>query len=93
MMQVCEAHPSRKHPKTLSITRIPMLGDRPSAGDCRIGIVSYQTLLPGCYAWRALGPRGEQWEPQRGTGQGGEERKRVSAVLSAPLPLLAQEDP
>eukprot|EP00959_Pyramimonas_sp_CCMP1952_P213182 4460634-Pyramimonas_sp.AAC.1 len=28
-----------------------------------------------------------------GTGQGGEKRGRVSGVLSAPSPLLAQEDP
>eukprot|EP00976_Prorocentrum_cordatum_P110045 1195126-Prorocentrum_minimum.AAC.2 len=28
-----------------------------------------------------------------GTGHGGEKRGRVSGVLSAPLPLLPQEDP
>eukprot|EP00976_Prorocentrum_cordatum_P112907 1195611-Prorocentrum_minimum.AAC.1 len=38
------------------------------------------------------GPRGEQWETV-GNWTQGEKRGRVSGVLSAPLPLLAQEDP
>eukprot|EP00976_Prorocentrum_cordatum_P075112 1181788-Prorocentrum_minimum.AAC.1 len=36
--------------------------------------------------------RGERSGRKWGTGQGGEKRGRVSGVLSAPLPLLAQED-
>eukprot|EP00976_Prorocentrum_cordatum_P071709 1180431-Prorocentrum_minimum.AAC.1 len=39
-----------------------------------------------------LGPRGEQWEKVENWTQG-EKRGTVSGVLSAPLPLLAQEDP
>eukprot|EP00959_Pyramimonas_sp_CCMP1952_P150483 3149368-Pyramimonas_sp.AAC.1 len=37
-------------------------------------------------------PRGEQWE-KVGNWTQGEKRGRVFGVLSAPLPLLAQEDP
>eukprot|EP00976_Prorocentrum_cordatum_P044339 896881-Prorocentrum_minimum.AAC.3 len=37
--------------------------------------------------------QGESSGRKRGTGQGGERRRRVSGVLTAPLPLLAQEDP
>eukprot|EP00976_Prorocentrum_cordatum_P059774 1175645-Prorocentrum_minimum.AAC.1 len=40
----------------------------------------------------SLGPRGEQWE-KVGNWTQGEKRARVSGVSSAPLPLLAQEDP
>eukprot|EP00976_Prorocentrum_cordatum_P082238 1184733-Prorocentrum_minimum.AAC.1 len=39
-----------------------------------------------------LGQRGEKWE-KVGNWTQGEKRGRVSGVLSAPLPLLAQEDP
>eukprot|EP00976_Prorocentrum_cordatum_P060912 1176091-Prorocentrum_minimum.AAC.2 len=43
-----------------------------------------------CDASRAKGESsGRKW----GTGQGGEKRGKVSGVLSASLPLLAQEDP
>eukprot|EP00976_Prorocentrum_cordatum_P079753 1183692-Prorocentrum_minimum.AAC.1 len=38
------------------------------------------------------GPRGAQWK-EVGNWTQGEKRGRVSGVLSAPLPLLAQEDP
>eukprot|EP00976_Prorocentrum_cordatum_P088268 1187241-Prorocentrum_minimum.AAC.1 len=36
--------------------------------------------------------KGERSGRKWGTEQGGEKRGRVSGVLSAPLPLLAQED-
>eukprot|EP00959_Pyramimonas_sp_CCMP1952_P092798 1941995-Pyramimonas_sp.AAC.1 len=39
------------------------------------------------------GPEGESSGRKWGPGQGGEKRGRVSGVLRAPLPLLAQEDP
>eukprot|EP00959_Pyramimonas_sp_CCMP1952_P020055 423464-Pyramimonas_sp.AAC.1 len=38
------------------------------------------------------GPWGEQWE-RVGDWTQGEKRGRVSGVLRAPLPVLAQEDP
>eukprot|EP00959_Pyramimonas_sp_CCMP1952_P392643 8227238-Pyramimonas_sp.AAC.2 len=41
---------------------------------------------------RVRGPTGEQWE-RVGNWTQGEKRGRVSGVLRAPLPLLAQEDP
>eukprot|EP00976_Prorocentrum_cordatum_P093706 1189495-Prorocentrum_minimum.AAC.1 len=42
-----------------------------------------------CYQGRKWESSGRKW----GTGQGGEKRGRASGVLSARLPLLAQEDP
>eukprot|EP00976_Prorocentrum_cordatum_P116786 1196210-Prorocentrum_minimum.AAC.3 len=41
----------------------------------------------------AVGEIGESSGRKRGTGQGGEKKGRVSGALSAPLSLLAQEDP
>eukprot|EP00976_Prorocentrum_cordatum_P065891 1178091-Prorocentrum_minimum.AAC.5 len=41
---------------------------------------------------RGTGHRGEKWE-KVGNWTQGEKRGRVSGVLSASLPLLAQEDP
>eukprot|EP00959_Pyramimonas_sp_CCMP1952_P447519 9370553-Pyramimonas_sp.AAC.2 len=38
------------------------------------------------------GPKGKQWEKVRNWTQG-DKRGSVSRVLSAPLPLLAQQDP
>eukprot|EP00976_Prorocentrum_cordatum_P097352 1190952-Prorocentrum_minimum.AAC.2 len=49
-----------------------------------------QELSPSKHASR--GPRGEQWE-KVGNWTQGEKRGRVSGVLRAPLPLLAEEDP
>eukprot|EP00976_Prorocentrum_cordatum_P116725 1196202-Prorocentrum_minimum.AAC.3 len=48
------------------------------------------TTLRVCYYSTLL--RGEQWE-KVGNWSQGEKRGRVSGVLSAPLSLLAQEDP
>eukprot|EP00976_Prorocentrum_cordatum_P052249 1054446-Prorocentrum_minimum.AAC.2 len=45
-----------------------------------------------CRSTCEVDPRGEQWE-KVGNWTQGEKRGRVSGVMRAPLPSLAQEDP
>eukprot|EP00976_Prorocentrum_cordatum_P081667 1184508-Prorocentrum_minimum.AAC.1 len=68
-------------------------GEGSSCGGAVTGPTAGYIPIEGCRFVCLRGRKGKSGGRGRGTGQGGEKRGRVFGALSAPLPLLAQEDP